>query len=118
MCGEIFLTEYQMYRHIKNFHSQLEFKCIVHQCPYSCATKEELDKHDNEKHPRVECPVCKKPIQKTYLKTHTDIYHSDNKNFICDVCGATFARQYYLKSHYVLHQNIEPKFECDVCGVK
>ena len=38
------------------------------------------------------------------------------KPFVCQICGASFAKVYYLTKHEKLHQ--EKQFQCDICQAK
>jgi uncharacterized Zn-finger protein len=47
------------------------------------------------------------------MLVHHAAVHSGSKPFVCDECGASFARKESLKRH--THSDIRP-FLCSVCG--
>jgi hypothetical protein len=58
----------------------------------------------------------------TYFFTVTSINlftetHTEELNFICDVCNKGFKTKKYLKRHYVVHTG-EKNYACSVCNEK
>jgi transcription elongation factor Elf1 len=64
-----------------------------------------------------ECDICsKKDFQsRSRLKTHR-LIHTNERNFICGTCDASFKTMNCLKNHMRLHNNIF--YYCDLCPSK
>lgn len=97
-------------------HELLEFKCILRRCVESFATKKEMEKHVEKFHPRMNCPICKNVIQKSYLKTHIQLYHDKSNQSICDVCGKIFIKKTDLNMHRRFEHELKERPQCDICG--
>jgi len=65
---------------------------------------------------KVKCGLCKKKIVKSTLRYHISTMH-EKKQFVCEICGAAFARSDYLKKHMFKH-NKERNHICSYCGGK
>lgn len=97
-------------------HELLPFRCTSMRCPQSYATKEELDQHATEMHPRQECTICKKLIQVKYIERHITLYHDKLEKVVCHICGEEFMLKTYLKLHMQAEHENGEKPKCDICG--
>lgn len=61
-----------------------------------------------------QCGFCGKKdfTSRSRLKTHMQI-HTNERNFMCQACGASFKTMNCLKNHSRLHTNIF--YHCDMC---
>jgi len=93
-CGKIFNTSSKLKCHEKRVHQEIR-------------TVQECDK----KHI---CAVCGLAFQfKKYLKKHM-LKHGE-KNFVCETCGKRFETNYKLKMHQECHSEQRP-YVCKICG--
>lgn len=117
MCNLPFLSAYKLYRHTKQVHVLLQFKCIEAKCVESYNTQNELDEHIKQDHHRTNCPHCNKKIKLYYLPLHIKYYHDKDQRIVCDLCGNISNNKYTHKSHYNLVHDNQPRLQCDICKV-
>lgn len=62
-----------------------------------------------------QCEFCGKKdfTSRSRLKTH-NLIHTDQRNFMCQNCGASFKTMNCLKNHSRLHNNVF--YYCDLCS--
>ncbi|XP_025116181.1 LOW QUALITY PROTEIN: zinc finger protein 208-like [Pomacea canaliculata] len=90
VCGASFLLQSQLVNHKKR-HGDRNFKCTVPGCHWHFVLKTELDQH---------------------MLTHTQ-----EKTFLCDVCGNGFSNKTRLKRHVKTHQATR-EIPCEYCPYK
>ena len=63
------------------------------------------------------CDVCHKLFTfYAFLRRHS-VTHTEEKEFICEICQRSFNRRDNLLKHQAdLHSNVTSLFKCDVCG--
>lgn len=62
----------------------------------------------------LSCILLFRPISsRTLLKKHMQT-HSNEKKYVCDICGKRFTRKYGLGMHYRVHTGEKP-FQCHLC---
>lgn len=59
------------------------------------------------------CTICGKLILEHRLAYHM-LSHSDEKNFVCTLCGNRFTYKSGLKEHMRIHTG-EKRYKCDIC---
>lgn len=53
------------------------------------------------------------------LRLHETYVHTEQRNFVCDICGQMFKQVSHLKSHKTRHESVEEcKFKCEWCNKK
>ena len=63
-----------------------------------------------------ECDICgKKFVQRTLLKSHSLLVHTNVRPFKCDICQKLFKQKSCLSTHMLVHTN-EKSFKCESCG--
>jgi KRAB domain-containing zinc finger protein len=93
-CGKMFNTSSKLKCHEKRVHQEIP---AVQDC--------------DKKHI---CAVCGLAFQfKKYLKKHM-LKHGE-KNFVCETCGKRFETNYKLKMHQECHSEQRP-YVCKICG--
>ncbi|XP_058826336.1 zinc finger protein 700-like isoform X2 [Topomyia yanbarensis] len=121
-CGE--WVEYHTVESHKNQHLGIKpYTCQSEGCRLSFYCRNLLIKHIKRQH-RAEgpeyndCEICGQRIKgpKAALKKHQKT-HTEEKNYICAVCGKGFTTQGYLRQHSIIHTDLMP-FECSVCHRK
>lgn len=111
VCDIWLANAHKFYRHNKQFHLVLEFKCTASQCVESYATQSELAEHVKI-HQKHSCSVCRKKV--INLKHHR-CHNSNVKLFVCEICGHTSTAKDVYNAHYeAKHMNVT--YECDICG--
>ncbi|KXJ74871.1 hypothetical protein RP20_CCG012795 [Aedes albopictus] len=121
VCGKGFADQQALRVHHSNKHAtdvDRPFKC--EKCPQSFMKENSLKSH-LKLHDRVDCPICKKNLSNVYnLKSHMSIMHStEERQFICDVCGKEFKSRGAMDSHSVVHKELtrEDGARCEICNV-
>jgi KRAB domain-containing zinc finger protein len=78
-------------------HTHTQMKC--HYCPYTFATRSEMDAHINGHINKHNCAVCNKSFMRMdTLRAHMTI-HSGIKPFKCQLCQSTFSQRGSLLNH-------------------
>ncbi|XP_058453936.1 zinc finger protein 28 homolog isoform X2 [Malaya genurostris] len=121
-CGE--WVEYHTVESHKNQHLGIKpYTCQSEGCRLSFYCRNLLIKHIKRQHradgPEYnDCEICGQRIKgpKAALKKHQKT-HTEEKNFICAVCGKGFTTQGYLRQHSIIHTDLMP-FECSICNRK
>lgn len=62
------------------------------------------------------CPICGKSISKTAINRHIQL-HSEEKPYICDLCGKQFRFKWSLREHIMVEIGMKD-FVCEICGKK
>ncbi|XP_001851240.2 zinc finger protein 652-B [Culex quinquefasciatus] len=121
-CGD--WVEYHTVESHKNQHLGIKpYICQTEGCKLAFSCRNLLVKHIKRQHGAAgpeyhDCDVCGHRIKgpKAALKKHQKT-HTEEKNFICAVCGKGFTTQGYLRQHSIIHTDLMP-FECGVCHRK
>ncbi|KAK9456006.1 hypothetical protein V1511DRAFT_486918 [Dipodascopsis uninucleata] len=97
VCGEIFDTAQALSEHVSNMHvgsRKQTYVCYWKGCDRSC-----------------------RPFhQRQKIIRHLQI-HTQNRPYVCEVCGKRFAEQIVLTQHLRVHSGEKPH-ECKICGKK
>lgn len=121
-CGD--WVEYHTVESHKNQHLGIKpYACQTEGCKLSFSCRNLLVKHIKRQHgaegPEYhDCEVCGQRIKgpKAALKKHQKT-HTEEKNYICAVCGKGFTTPGYLRQHSIIHTDLMP-YECSVCQRK
>ena len=101
-CGKIFLQLWDLCEHRQQKHNQSA----------SDTLKESSDK-DSEIY---KCQNCSKTFKsKALLVRHSNVVHTNERPYECDLCHLKFKSSTNLKAHQSTHSE-EKKFSCDTCG--
>lgn len=83
-------------------------------CDIKFATNREYMRHREDVHwTSYPCTICGKLILEHRLANHM-LSHSDEKNFVCTLCGNRFTYTSGLKEHMRIHTG-EKRYKCDFC---
>ncbi|XP_054276996.1 zinc finger protein 665-like isoform X1 [Macrosteles quadrilineatus] len=121
-CGKILKGKNAYYSHQMNHKGRL-YTCSV--CKMTFKNKSERNKHCKLVHnigklnpasAPVICEECGKSYKSArILKFHKMSVHSDEKNFVCHICGAAFKVEVALRTHSRIHSDVN-KYSCEKCG--
>lgn len=70
-------------------------------------------RHSDKPAAMVFCEICKQDFRKSYIKNHMRM-HTNEKPFLCPICGKSFALRSVFDIHVKCHSS-ERKFKCDKC---
>ncbi len=93
---------------------------ICELCGKVCKSKTTWDNHKRDhaglstRGKRVTCKICGKKCCVTYIRKHMET-HSEERPWVCDVCGSAFKIQEKLNVHKFIHAGIKP-YVCMHCG--
>ncbi|XP_065083819.1 putative zinc finger protein 286B [Ochlerotatus camptorhynchus] len=121
-CGE--WVEYHTVESHQNQHLGLKpYVCQVEGCTLAFYCRNLLMKHIRRQHSAdgpeyQDCDICGQRIKgpKAALTKHQKT-HTEEKNYICAVCGKGFTTPGYLRQHSIIHTDLMP-YECNVCHRK
>lgn len=104
------VTETKTKRCWKNRKPSLTCK----RCVIKFETNQEYKRHRENVHwTSYPCTICGKLILEHRLANHM-LSHSDEKNFVCTICGNRFTYRSGLKEHMRIHTG-ERRYKCDFC---
>ncbi|XP_034837096.1 zinc finger protein 260-like [Maniola hyperantus] len=64
---------------------------------------------------KVECPICKQVLSKSYYKKHLEHHNQDSaKPYECDTCGKSFKAKSLYQRHRERHET-RYLFKCQLC---
>lgn len=108
-CGEGYVTQVALNKHIAEAHSDLlsQYQQCTH-CPSLFTCRQSLLRHITRRHPDAElpcleqeqCQQCQKTFpSRTALKLHLKTEHPETLIHRCETCSATFKYSYLLRRH-------------------
>ncbi|XP_068233025.1 zinc finger and SCAN domain-containing protein 2-like [Palaemon carinicauda] len=117
ICDKMFADRNFYRKHMQQCHSE------KHKCPICCRTYSRVSSlkvhmkvlHTNEK-PYL-CDICGQSFGWAGALSKHMGSHSQLKLFTCEKCGKSFANSWNLKSHAVVHDEEKP-YQCEECGRK
>ncbi len=120
LCPKTYKTKTSLHRHLQKHRDIFHF---CDQCDFKTQWKSSLKTHVNMMHAGEEsteffkCSHCEyKTKNKFYLKHHENT-HSDDRPFVCEICGKASKTQLVHNAHMETHKNCEyPCSKCDYVG--
>lgn len=116
-CGCSYASSNTLWSHARKMHPQLFNN--LHTCEYCnkiFMKSKSLQAHMEALHSKgdhFECDVCTKTFTKeTSLIFHRRT-HTNERPFVCNVCGGAFTANKFLRKHRSIHS--ERKFKCRFC---
>ena len=140
-CSGIFLTQYNLNRHIASDHEGIKrliasvheekkkmFNTSVHQgkkplkcgiCDNFFSDEGDLKKHIESAHEKkvpFKCEICYySSSRKDYLKKHIESVHEKKELFKCNICDYSCSQKDFLKKHIESVHEKKKLFKCDIC---
>ncbi|XP_069972405.1 uncharacterized protein [Penaeus vannamei] len=118
LCKKDCKTPYYLQLHITTKHEAAKFTCL--QCDRSFKWRQSYGKHMAIFHSNADmqyaCPKCPKHFKTaSELRLH-QVAHSDEKKYVCDICGKVFKHEYTRDKHVkTVHQDKRDHM-CPQCG--
>ncbi|KAI5645613.1 zinc-finger associated domain (zf-AD) domain-containing protein [Phthorimaea operculella] len=63
---------------------------------------------------KVTCHVCKKVINRSYIKEHLTMHDPDHEKYVCEICGKFFRLRCAYHNHRLRHRSDFP-YKCQLC---
>lgn len=107
-CGEKFMHEKGLQRHIKMYHTEFNQRFQCQYCSKLFNRKTLLENHIRRHfdYRPFKCTQCDKSFKtKQYLTGHINGVHKNDKQFVCDKCDARFSWRTTWKRHMQNHIN-------------
>ena len=124
-CRKLF-DDLESFRfHSRQIHGDTRNHLRLTKADLSCRTcGKEFDdvavrrRHEKSHEEKVQCPICDKKVQSSYLALHSRNHKLTKKvqNFICDICGYLAKQKCSLKYHLEVHLDLI--VECKICFKK
>jgi len=105
-CGDKFMHEKGLKRHIKMYHTEFTQSFTCQYCPKVFGRKTLLENHIRRHfdYRPYKCPHCEKSFKtRQYLTGHINGVHKNDKQFVCDKCDARFSWRTTWKRHMQNH---------------
>lgn len=82
-------------------------------------TKQDFQKHICNGQQSIHCDQCTESFESTInLVHHLNSQHQGGDNFKCYKCGRNYGMKSLLEFHKKCHPSEEKKFICDICGMR
>ncbi|XP_068200293.1 uncharacterized protein [Palaemon carinicauda] len=129
-CSYKTMRREHFFRHIKNVHeNHRPFQCDI--CGKAFKRQDALKQHHVTHYQNVGssksgkvgpygfvCPICQKVCRSSaYLKEHMAT-HSEERAFLCEVCGASFKTRSVQRNHVQTIHRRPRSFTCSACEKK
>lgn len=114
LCNKNFKNKFRLNMHLNKTHSNELNVCPV--CGKAVKNIHGHMKRVHTEHDVVTCDVCGKSYGSIEnLKSHKRHTHDIvSRDYVCEVCGASFKLKDLLKNHLVIHSE-ERNYKCDIC---
>uniref|UniRef100_A0A1E1W6T3 Protein krueppel n=1 Tax=Pectinophora gossypiella TaxID=13191 RepID=A0A1E1W6T3_PECGO len=63
---------------------------------------------------KVTCHICKKVINRSYIKEHVTMHDPDHHKYVCEICGKFFRLRCAYYNHRLRHRTDFP-YKCQFC---
>lgn len=121
-------------KHIKYGHKEKQLKTTLYECS-QCSYKtikmlffvRHMNKHGikvdsntqkEDSKINLKCELCSYEAKRIeHINRHVDTVHSEERKFLCQVCGIGFKRNDALKQHYIIHSNFSDTGDSEQIGL-
>jgi len=117
-CKKKIRNKKSLWSHIRQVHSELQFKCDRFDCSYFGKTNADMKQHKESHEKKFKCNICEKLFShKSELTQHNLIKHEDPDRFKCHVCDKRLSDNISLRNHLQTHEeNVAKPFSCQQCS--
>lgn len=114
-CGKSFKYRTSLVRHVEEHRSVATFQCP--HCDKILKGNLSLKEHIRYIHDAdlIKCEICGVVRKRHIMYSHIKYVHSNERNFNCPICDATFKTKEKMKRHVKSH---DKKIECKICSRK
>lgn len=125
ICGRRLHGIGSLRHHLSKAHNRSHRPPLKHRCKmciYHSRTRNQLEKHMQEKHgvsvlPPVECKDCGKMYNAKYIDIHIANIHENQRKYSCNFCAMKFNIKSSLKCH-ISYEHANNKWHCDKCNTE
>lgn len=125
ICGRRLHGIGSLRHHLSKAHNRSHRPPLKHRCKmciYHSRTRNQLEKHMQEKHgvnvlPPVECKDCGKMYNAKYIDIHIANIHENKRKYSCNFCAMKFNIKSSLKCH-ISYEHANNKWHCDKCEME
>lgn len=104
ICGATFIQNGHKKIHMRSHTGERPFICATCGMAFKCQStlaKHEIRHLQRKPYP---CSQCDRSFPTPYtLKEHTNSFHSNERNYECNICGGRFKTRKYLRQHKFSH---------------
>lgn len=103
ICEDVFLVKSVLQDHLRTVHD-------IHEDIHAAAEAPKKEQAHSV------CPVCGIKVTENALSRHMNL-HSEDKPYICDLCGKQFRIKWSLREHIMVEIGMKD-YVCEICGKK
>lgn len=115
ICGLTCKRRSHLHKHMDTHQKERNYRCDV--CHKNFKVQADLKEHCLEGHKNEvsKCNVCKQTLHTAFSVYIHSMRHSGTRDYVCEICGASFKRKQHLIAHFNVHEESKDKLKCPAC---